>query len=326
MEYRQLGTTGLVVSAVGFGCGGTGGLFVRGDDAAQHAATERALEGGITYFDTAAAYGDGLSEENLGRVLRDLRAAPLVGTKLRVAPEEAPDAAAVVRARFAEGLARLGLERVAVLTIHSRLGVEPGELRAEVLTGPVADALAELKGDGLIDAFGFTGLGETSELLKVASSGRFDTFQCYYNVLNQSALLPSSPDGVAQDFNGLLGVATSHGMGAFCIRPLAAGALGGTPQRHLLAGGSGRPMARGEEYGEDLRRAQLLESRLGELGAAALSELALRFALSEPRLSSVLVGFSDRAQVEIALGHEALGALSVDSLSSLRAVSGNEQS
>src|SRR5690242_14036804 len=88
MDLRALGTTGLTVSALGFGCGSIGGLMVRGEPAAQRAAVARALDAGITYFDTAPQYGDGRSEENLGRTLRDLGAwdRVVVGTKVRLAP------------------------------------------------------------------------------------------------------------------------------------------------------------------------------------------------------------------------------------------------
>src|SRR5690348_17630864 len=97
VEQRTLGRTGLRVSAIGFGCGNTGGLMVRGEPAEQRAAVARGIEGGITYFDTAAQYGEGRSEENLGRVLRELNADVLVGTKVRLTPEEVPDAAAMLR-------------------------------------------------------------------------------------------------------------------------------------------------------------------------------------------------------------------------------------
>src|SRR6202158_4993204 len=93
MEQRPLGTTGLAVSALGFGCGAVGGLMVRGEPAEQRQAVSRALDAGITYFDTAAAYGDGLSEEHLGQVMRDLGAwsKVVVGTKFRLRPEDMAD-------------------------------------------------------------------------------------------------------------------------------------------------------------------------------------------------------------------------------------------
>ena len=73
MDKRSFGRTGLKVSQLGFGCGAVGGLMVRGSAADQERAVARAVEAGITFFDTAPSYGDGASETNLGRVLGKLR-------------------------------------------------------------------------------------------------------------------------------------------------------------------------------------------------------------------------------------------------------------
>jgi aryl-alcohol dehydrogenase-like predicted oxidoreductase len=70
METRSFGRSGLKVSVLGFGCGAVGGLMVRGTETEQERAFARALDAGITYFDTAAIYGDGVSEQNLGKVVR----------------------------------------------------------------------------------------------------------------------------------------------------------------------------------------------------------------------------------------------------------------
>src|SRR5712692_4020584 len=97
MDYRTLGRTGLKVSALGFGCGDVGGLIVRGAPAERERAVARALEAGVNYFDTAASYGNGESERNLGTTLRALGVRPYVGTKVRVPPEATDTAAAVTR-------------------------------------------------------------------------------------------------------------------------------------------------------------------------------------------------------------------------------------
>src|SRR6266403_5606818 len=97
MELRSLGRTGLTVSTLGFGCGNVGGLMIRGTPADQERAVGRALDLGITYYDTAPSYGAGESERNLGRVLRTLRAPVLVGTKFRVEPEDHGRVAEAVR-------------------------------------------------------------------------------------------------------------------------------------------------------------------------------------------------------------------------------------
>jgi len=85
MEYRMLGRTGLEVSALGFGCGAVGGLLVKGDRKDMLRVVARAVELGITYFDTAPGYGDGISETSLGLVLEELKPPVLVGTKVQLA-------------------------------------------------------------------------------------------------------------------------------------------------------------------------------------------------------------------------------------------------
>src|ERR1700687_4542 len=100
MDRRPLGNTGLTVSALGFGCGAVGGLMVLGSAAEQRQAITRALDAGITYFDTAASYGDGLSEEHLGRGIGELGAwsRVVVGTKVRLRSEDLANPAAAIRA------------------------------------------------------------------------------------------------------------------------------------------------------------------------------------------------------------------------------------
>jgi len=66
MEQRPLGKTGLHVSVLGYGCGAIGGLMVKGTAAEQDRAIGRAIDQGITYFDTASDYGDGVSVSILG--------------------------------------------------------------------------------------------------------------------------------------------------------------------------------------------------------------------------------------------------------------------
>src|SRR5271169_2278360 len=93
MQKRKLGRTGLEVSVLGYGAGAVGGLFTKGAAADQERAAARAIEAGINYFDTAALYGNGESERNLGRVLKALKADVVVGTKVRLGAEHRADVA-----------------------------------------------------------------------------------------------------------------------------------------------------------------------------------------------------------------------------------------
>ncbi len=93
MQYRTMGTTGLQVSEIGFGTGGTAGLMTAGSFKEQLQAVSRAMELGINYFDTAPDYGDGISESNLGKVLKELGVRPIITTKVEVRAENLGDIA-----------------------------------------------------------------------------------------------------------------------------------------------------------------------------------------------------------------------------------------
>src|SRR6201993_2499038 len=106
MERRKLGRTGLEVSALGYGAGAVGGLFTKGDAADQERAVARAIEAGINYFDTAALYGNGESEKNLGRVLKALKANVVLGTKVRLSAAHRADIAKGVEQGMDDSLKR----------------------------------------------------------------------------------------------------------------------------------------------------------------------------------------------------------------------------
>ena len=127
MERRRLGRTGLDVSALGFGCGAVGGLMVRGDPADQARAVARALDAGINYFDTAVQYGDGESEKNLGRVLKELKPADVfVGTKVRIKSADFSRIAKAVSTSLEGSLQRLGREQVHIFHLHNAVTANGG--------------------------------------------------------------------------------------------------------------------------------------------------------------------------------------------------------
>jgi len=128
MEQRILGRTGVKLSVLGFGCGAVGGLMVRGSAADQERAVARAVEFGINYFDTAAAYGNGESEKNLGRVLKALRPEIAVGTKFTILPGDRGKIGAAVAASLEASLkrARRRNDRVA-----AQSGRDEGRFEAE---------------------------------------------------------------------------------------------------------------------------------------------------------------------------------------------------
>jgi len=312
VETRLLGRTGLAVSALGFGCGSQGGLFVRGAPAEQVRTAARAIEAGVSYFDTAPSYGDGRSEENLGRTLRELGAAVRVGTKVRVAPGELGEAPAAVRRSLEASLGRLRRESVDLLQLHSRVtleqGTRGGSLTPEDVLGPVLEGMRAVQAAGLARFIGLTALGDTEALRRVLAPGVFDTIQVYFNALNPSAGYPTEPPG-AQDYGRLIDDAAAQRMGVLAIRVLAAGAMAGRAERHPVAAVSDAALSPGSDYDSDIARAQRLAGLAAELGLEDPLELALRFALSKPGVSTALVGFSDLDHLEAGLRWAERGGL-----------------
>lgn len=323
MEQRALGKTGLRVSALGFGTGAVGGLFVRGERIEQKRAITRALEAGVTYFDTAPSYGDGRSEENLGRVLGELGAWPdvVVGTKVRLQPGDLADPIASIQRSCEASLRRLGRPCVDLLQLHNPIAPRDAEgdpgigssrgLPVDVVSGLVAEGMQALVSRGSVRHVGITGLGNTQAVLTAVTGGRFATVQTYFNAVNPSAGYAGASGG-AQDFAGLIGAAAAAGRGVVAIRVMAAGALMAHRDRHPNAGDPGPVLQRGGEYDHDLDRAQAIHDIAAELGCDSPLEVALRFALATPGISTALVGFSDLGQVEDALRWTGRGPLPVD--------------
>lgn len=301
MEQRALGRTGQQVSVIGFGSGNIGGLMVRGEATEQRRIAARAIEAGINYFDTAPVYGDGRSEETLGRVLREIGAEVAVGTKFRLAADELAAAPTAIRRSLEASLRRLGRERVDLFQLHNRVGGPSRDaLAASQVLGPVAEGLAAVREAGLTRFIGLTGLGDTDAVHQVVEAGVFDSVQCYLNALNPSGGWPVERPA-EQDFRGLIRRAAEAGLGVIAIRVLAAGALGDGGVRHPLAGDPGGPLISGTTYSDDLERAAALRALAAELGAESPAELSLRLVLSQPDLSTALVGFSEMGHLEAAL-------------------------
>jgi aryl-alcohol dehydrogenase-like predicted oxidoreductase len=158
---------------------------------------------------------------------------------------------------------------------------------------------------------GFTGLGEKDPLLEVTRSGRFESVQSYFNVLNPSAGFAGTTSG-ADDFGGIIDVAATSGVGVIVIRPFAAGALSAQPERHPNAGDPGGPLTGGATYEADLDRARAVEPIAAELGFESPLELGLRFVQAKQGVSTVIVGYSNLDHLESAIRWTERGPLSDD--------------
>jgi len=198
MQLRMFGRTGMQLSALGFGCGAVGGFMVRGDPAEQERTIARAVAAGVNYFDTAVQYGNGESENNLGRVLQKLKPAGVaVGTKVRLLPSEFGRIADAVTTSLEGSLARLGLDRVDILHLHNPItGAGDGPaLSVQQVLGDVVPAFERLRAQGKIRFLGMTAVGDTAALRQVIDAGAFDSAQIVYNMLNPSASEPLPKKG-----------------------------------------------------------------------------------------------------------------------------------
>ncbi len=327
MQYRTLGKTGLRVSVLGFGCGTVGGLLIRADPRTRVRAVARAVEAGINYFDTASMYGDGQSEEHLGQVLRELKPAVYVGTKVRLRPEEFGDIRGAVQRSVEASLQRLGMEQVDVIQLHNHIVPRrtPGPETAAALTTAevleeVVTAFRQLQADSKVRFYGITGLGDTTAVQEVMASTLFHTVQVCYNLLNPSAGHPVPAGFPSQNYQLLIDQATAHGMGSIGIRLLAAGALSGEETRHPIAVPSVAPIGSGPAYRTDVERARALAFLVQNGYASSLVEAGLRFAWNKGNLSTALVGCSSLEHLEQAITAEARGALPDGALQQLNSI------
>lgn len=312
MEYRTLGSTGLRISAIGFGTGGTSGLMGRGQPEQQREVTRYALDQGINYFDTAPAYDATKSETSLGRTLQELGARPLVGTKISLRPSDLTGISAAVAASVQGSLSRLRLDCIDLIQIHNRIALDRRPNDDNVISvgdvlGPrgVVEAFRRLREDGKVRYFGFTGIGEVPALNELIDSGELHSIQAYYNLLNPSAGSPVPVAFRGCDYGRIIDRAGTAGVGVLIIRPLAAGALTDALEPHPLALTGGWASRAWYEVEADRVKARAMNFLI-ENGRQTMVQAALRFALIKPEASSVLVGFTEKEQVDQALS--ALGA------------------
>jgi len=300
VERRPLGNTGTTISALGFGCGTAGGLMNKGEPAEQRAIVERAVAAGITYFDTAPNYGEGLSESNLGRVIRELgvRDQVLVGTKVGLL-ESDTDPEAALRTIFEGSLRRLETDRVDLLFLHSQVRPEADARSISLRRAEeAADVFDRMRAEGRTALTGFTAHGDTAAVRQLAASGLYQTVQAYFSSANPSAGY-AGVHGDQQDFGGVIDVAAEAGLGVVNIQPLSAGGL--IQEAHPYA----RDFTRGRLLEQGARLAALAQA----LGVESVYELALRFALAKAGVSCVLVGFSSMGQLEQAIAWTERGGL-----------------
>jgi aryl-alcohol dehydrogenase-like predicted oxidoreductase len=313
MNTRRLGRTGFRISEIGYGAWGIGGSGWLGADDDQSAkALHRAIDLGCNLIDTALRYGNGHSEELVGRIARERDERIYVTTKIPpkngimpapdgIHPDEAFPAEHVI-ACTEQSLRNTGLDALDVQQFHvwSDDWVERGTW---------AEAIAQLKAEGKIRAFGISiNDHQPSNALRLIETGLLDTVQVIYNVFDQS------PE------DELFGACAEHDIGVLARVPLDEGALTGR-----IGPGSTFPEGdfRNRYFGGD-RKAQVAErvdAILDDLGIEreALAETALRYVLSAPEVSTVIPGMRSVRNVERNMAVGDGRGLPEDLVSALRA-------
>ena len=290
---------------------------IHADDDTKLRALRRGLEGGMNWIDTAPSYGDGQSEEALGWLLQEVDAKPYVSTKVGLDLSRV-DLSGQIESSLERSLKRLGRDSVDLFQLHNPIGSETAEhtigVQQVLGAGGVAATFERLRDQGLFRFFGITALGDPVALREVIASGRFDSAQIYYNLLNPSAGQDVPAAWSEPNFAGALAACREHGVATMNIRVLAAGVIA-TDTRH----GREMPIVQGFDMAAEEARVRAVFDRLGNrYGTRA--QTAIRFALANPDLSCVIVGFAEIGHIEEALAGAAMGPLPEEALAALREV------
>jgi aryl-alcohol dehydrogenase-like predicted oxidoreductase len=174
------------------------------------ATIHRALELGYTYFDTAPGYGDGRSEEMVGRALAGHRDEVVLATKVSRG-QWTPDA---IRRSVEASLRRLRTDVIDVIQFHG--GWYPPQDVAAILSEGGLEAFQELRQQGRVRYLGFTAEGPSCGVEQLIATGAFDVMQIRYNLMYQH---PSD----WENNEGVIRQAEEKDMGIVLMRPMTSG-------------------------------------------------------------------------------------------------------
>ena len=315
MNYRTLGRTGIEVSEIGYGAWGIGGSqWLGAEDDESLRALNRAIDLGLTFIDTALAYGRGHSEKLVGQVSSEreewIRVASKVPPKNMQWPAPSgidPDDAFPadwVRKCTERSLANSQLELLDVQQLHVWQDEWVGR-------GSYLDAVKALKDEGKIGAFGVSiNDHQPANAIKLIESGAVDTVQVIYNVFDQT------PE------DELFPACLEHGVGVIVRVLFDEGALTGRvgPDTEFPEGDFRNEYFRGDRKQQVADRIDALVEDLG-IDRSEIAEVALRFVLSHPAVSTVIPGMRSirNAEANCAVGDgEGLPAATVEKLRSHR--------
>jgi aryl-alcohol dehydrogenase-like predicted oxidoreductase len=300
VEYRQLGYTGLRVSALALGTmtfGGRGNFALVGETEIDDARriVDRSLDAGINFIDTADVYSAGRSEEIVGEVIKGRRHEIVLATKARYAMGDGQNDAGLSRAyllRACEAsLRRLQTDYIDLYQVHERDGVTPME---ETL-----DALDTLVHQGKVRYIGCSNHSAWHVMKALAISERrrlqrYVTQQIYYSLLDRDCEYELVPLAIDQQ------------LGILVWSPLAGGFLSGKYRRHQDRPAGARqatPWGEPPVYDED-RMYDIIETLVEVASArgASPAQTALAYLLGRPGVTAAIVGSRTEEQLIDNLG------------------------
>ncbi len=312
MQYRKLGRTNWEISDVGYGAWGIGGKqWLGGEDDESLTALRRALEIGLNFIDTALAYGEGHSERLVGQIVRDAPAKVWIATKVPpknlkwpaqpgVGIEEVFPRDYIIQCTE-KSLRNLNVDTIDLQQLHvwNPYWIEREEWRR---------AFEDLKKSGKVQAVGISiNDYQPDSALEIIKTGLIDTVQVIYNIFDQT------PD------RNLFPLTQQMNIGVLARVPLDEGALTGTIDENTTfpAGDFRESYFRGDRKRQVREHVEALKKDL-EGVPGTLAEIALRFCLSHPAVSTVIPGMRKVKNVESNCGISDLGPLPADVLTRLK--------
>jgi aryl-alcohol dehydrogenase-like predicted oxidoreductase len=303
MKRRPLGRTGLEVSVLGYGAWGIGKhMWLGAEDDESLRSLARSFEGGVDFVDTALAYGDGHSEQLVGKAVRAAGGGIRVATKVPprnwqwparagVHADEAFPAEWIVECTETS-LRNLGLDRIDVQQLHvwSDEWVDQGTWR---------EAIEQLKAEGKIGHFGVSINDHQPEnALRLIATGLVESVQVIYNVFDQSPA------------DRLFPATLEAGVGVIVRVPFDEGSLTGRirPDTTFPEGDWRNDYFGGDRKREVWERVNAIADELG-VQLEEMPEIALRFCLSHPAVSTVIPGMRSLRNVEANAAAAELGPL-----------------
>jgi aryl-alcohol dehydrogenase-like predicted oxidoreductase len=304
MEYTRLGNTGMQVSRICLGCMGFGDAehwvhkWVLNEEASRPI-IQKALELGINFFDTANVYSIGVSEEILGRALRDFARSDevVVATKVRGKMHDGPNGEGLSRkailSEIDKSLTRLGMEYVDLYQIHRWDYQTPIEETMEALHDVVKAGKARYIGASAMFAWQF------QKALHVAEKHGWTRFVSMQNHLNLI---------YREEEREMLPLCRAAGIGAIPYSPLAAGRLtrDWTADSSLRAQTDQVAVGKYDATAETDRQIVVRVAELAETHGVARSQIALAWLLQKTPVAAPIIGATKFSHLE-----EAAGALAV---------------